>query len=137
MIDCKDPLLLILPSDHLFSNPHAFLDSVQAAKAEAEKGALVTFGILPSYPETGYGYIRAGSAFSGSKPLKVAEFIEKPNLETAQQYVDTGNYAWNSGMFLFKASAILDELKQFDASMLAACKSAWEASKMVIPPQVN
>ncbi|MBU3615548.1 mannose-1-phosphate guanylyltransferase/mannose-6-phosphate isomerase [Polynucleobacter sp. Latsch14-2] len=130
MIDGKDPLLLILPSDHLFSNSPAFLDSVQAARADAEKGTLVTFGILPNYPETGYGYIRAESAFAGCKPLKVAEFIEKPNLEAAQQYVDSGNYAWNSGMFLFKASAFLDELKQFDASMFTACKSAWETSKI-------
>ena len=130
MQDGADPLLLVLPSDHLFSNPQAFLDSVQIAKLEAEKGALVTFGILPGHPETGYGYIRAEASFSGGKPLKVAEFIEKPNLETAQQYVDSGNYAWNSGMFLFKASVFLDELKQFDAIMFAACKSAWEASKI-------
>ena len=127
--DGADPTLLVLPSDHLFSNPQAFLDSVQMAKLEAEKGALVTFGILPSYPETGYGYIRASSSFSSGKPLKVAEFVEKPNLKSAQRYVECGKYAWNSGMFLFKASIFLEELSKFDPVMLAACRAAWETSK--------
>jgi len=124
-----DPLLLVLPSDHLFSNPQAFIDAVGLARTAAQEGSLVTFGILPTYPETGYGYIRAGGSFASGKPMAVEQFVEKPNLATAQQYVKSGNYAWNSGMFLFKASSLLSELAQFDSAMLAACKLAYKASK--------
>jgi mannose-1-phosphate guanylyltransferase/mannose-6-phosphate isomerase len=125
-----DPLLLVLPSDHLFANPRAFIDAVGVAKAEALKGALVTFGILPDYPETGYGYIRADGAFVNGKAMAVGQFVEKPNAELAQQYVASGNYAWNSGMFLFKASTLLAELAHYDSVMLDACKTAWQASKV-------
>jgi hypothetical protein len=124
-----DPLLLGLPSDHLFSTPQAFIDAVGLARTAAQEGSLVTFGILPTYPETGYGYIRAGGSFASGKPMAVEQFVEKPNLATAQQYVKSGNYAWNSGMFLFKASSLLSELAQFDSAMLAACKLAYKASK--------
>jgi mannose-1-phosphate guanylyltransferase/mannose-6-phosphate isomerase len=124
-----DPLLLVLPSDHLFSNPQAFIDAVGLARTAAQEGSLVTFGILPTYPETGYGYIRAGGSFASGKPMAVEQFVEKPNLATAQQYVKSGNYAWNSGMFLLKASSLLSELAQFDSAMLAACKLAYKASK--------
>ena len=124
-----DPLLLVLPSDHLFSNPQAFIDAVGLARTAAQEGSLVTFGILPTYPETGYGYIRAGGSFASGKPMAVEQFVEKPNLATAQQYVKSGNYAWNSGMFLLKASSLLSELAQFDPAMLAACKLAYKASK--------
>ena len=125
-----DPLLLVLPSDHLFANPKAFIGAVGVAKTEALKGGLVTFGIVPDYPETGYGYIRADGSFASGKAMAVAQFVEKPNQETAQQYVDSGNYAWNSGMFLFKASSLLAELAQYDSVMLDACKAAWQASKV-------
>jgi mannose-1-phosphate guanylyltransferase/mannose-6-phosphate isomerase len=124
-----DPLLLVLPSDHLFANPQAFIEAVGLARSEALNGSLVTFGIVPDYPETGYGYIRAGGSFANCKPMPVLEFVEKPNLALAKQYFDSGNYAWNSGMFLFKASSLLAELGQFDAAMLEACTNAWQESK--------
>jgi mannose-1-phosphate guanylyltransferase/mannose-6-phosphate isomerase len=130
MMGGEDPLLLILPSDHLFGNPKAFLDAVELAKVEAENGFLVTFGIVPDYPETGYGYIRAVNSLASGQPMAVEQFVEKPNLETAQQYVDSGNYAWNSGMFLFKASTLLAEIALYDPAMLGACKVAWQASTL-------
>lgn len=125
-----DPLLLVLPSDHLFANPKAFLDAVRIATAGALKGGLVTFGIVPDYPETGYGYIKAKGSLAKGAALPVAQFVEKPNVSLAQQYVDSGEYAWNSGMFLFKASSLLAELAQHDTVMLNACKAAWQASKV-------
>ena len=124
-----DPLLLVLPSDHLFGNPQAFIEAIELAKSEALKGALVTFGVVPDYPETGYGYIRASGSFACGKPMPVLEFVEKPNLLLAQQYMDSGTYMWNSGMFLFKASSLLMELGQYDAGMLKACTNAWQGSK--------
>ena len=125
-----DPLLLVLPSDHLFEKPKAFIQAVQIAAHEAEHGALVTFGILPGYAETGYGYIRTDTQLVPGQALPVSAFVEKPNRDTAEQYVKSGQYAWNSGMFLFKASVLLAELAQFEPAMLRACQAAWEASRL-------
>lgn len=118
-----DPLLLVLPSDHIIKDHAAFCEAINHARNAAEKGHLITFGIQPTAPETGYGYIRAGSSELESwQP--VLEFVEKPNLATAEQYLESGNYFWNSGMFLFKARRYLEELERFQPEVLAACKQA-------------
>lgn len=122
----QDPLLLVLPSDHVITDAAGFRNAVQAAAAAAEAGALVTFGIVPTAPETGYGYIRAAA---GEGVRKVAQFVEKPDAPTAQQYVSSGEYFWNSGMFLFKASAYLGAMQKFQPAMLAACKDALAKAK--------
>lgn len=120
-----DPLLLVLAADHVIQNIPAFHTAVEQAAVEAEAGKLVTFGIVPTGPETGYGYIRAADQKSISK---VAQFVEKPDLETAQQYLKDGGYSWNSGMFLFKASRYLEELKKFNPEIVTACEAALEKS---------
>lgn len=116
-----DPLLLVLPSDHVISDVIAFRAAVQAAVPAADDGNLVTFGIVPSVPETGYGYIRAGV---GEGARQVMEFVEKPDAKTAAAYVASGDYFWNSGMFLFRASVYLDALKRFQSEMFAACSES-------------
>ncbi|WED20626.1 mannose-1-phosphate guanylyltransferase/mannose-6-phosphate isomerase [Vibrio sp. JC009] len=118
-----DPLLLVLAADHVIKNEAAFVASVEAAVPEARKGNLVTFGIVPTAPETGYGYIRQGEV-SGENSFKVDSFVEKPNQEKAQEYLASGEYYWNSGLFLFKASAFLAELEAHRPDILAACKEA-------------
>ncbi len=121
-----DPLLLVLPADHLIRNVAAFQAVVDQGKVLAEEGSLVTFGILPDAPETGYGYIRASEqVVAGSTAFPVAEFVEKPDLVTAQSYLDSGKYYWNSGMFLFKSSRYLDELEKFRPDIYAACQTAF------------
>ncbi|WP_429096022.1 mannose-1-phosphate guanylyltransferase/mannose-6-phosphate isomerase [Aeromonas media] len=118
-----DPLLLVLAADHVIAKPAVFCQTVQAAIPLAEQGKLVTFGIVPTAPETGYGYIQQGRDV-GHCASTVAAFVEKPDLTTAQQYLIDGRYLWNSGMFLFKASVYLQELKQHNPAMLAACEQA-------------
>jgi mannose-1-phosphate guanylyltransferase len=123
-----DTPLLFCPADHHIPDAAAFARLVLSALPAVQAGSVVTFGVLPTSPSTAYGYIQKGpAAWDG---FKVAQFVEKPNQETAQQYVDSGNYAWNSGMFLFKASSLLEELAQYDSVMLDACKAAWQASKV-------
>jgi mannose-1-phosphate guanylyltransferase / mannose-6-phosphate isomerase len=123
-----DPLLLVLPSDHVIGDEAAFRTAVQHARPAAAAGALVTFGIVPSAPETGYGYIRAGAALdpaAGDPPVRrVDAFVEKPDLATAQAYVAGGDHFWNSGMFLFRASRYLGELQRFAPAMVAAAREA-------------
>ena len=116
-----DPLLLVLPSDHAISDEDAFRAAIDEAEAAAEAGQLVTFGIVPTGPETGYGYIHAGPG-QGVRP--VDRFVEKPDGALAQQYVASGEYFWNSGMFLFRASVYLAELERHQPAMLAACRQA-------------
>ncbi|PSU50941.1 mannose-1-phosphate guanylyltransferase/mannose-6-phosphate isomerase [Photobacterium frigidiphilum] len=118
-----DPLLLVLAADHVILNQTAFVDAVNSAVPQAEAGKLVTFGIVPHAPETGYGYIRQGQAVSGVA-YTVDAFVEKPDTETAQQYLDSGEYYWNSGMFLFKASRYLQELEAYRPDILTACQQA-------------
>lgn len=120
----NDPVLLVLPADHVISDVPAFHKAVEAALIEAEKGALVTFGIRPDHPETGYGYIRQGKALSGKRVFEVAEFVEKPNKALATKYVESGDYLWNSGMFAFKASVFLSELERHEPEILFATKKA-------------
>ncbi|ELC7323329.1 mannose-1-phosphate guanylyltransferase/mannose-6-phosphate isomerase [Stenotrophomonas maltophilia] len=116
-----DALLLVLPSDHVVRNEAAFHAAVKQAAIAAEAGKLVTFGIVPTAPETGYGYIKAAA---GDGVRAVDRFVEKPDLATAEQYVASGEYFWNSGMFLFKASRYLKELEALQPAILAACRQA-------------
>jgi len=117
-----DQLLLVLAADHVIEDVAAFQSAVGKAADLAKDGRLVTFGIVPDAPETGYGYIRRGNA-SGEQGYDVAEFVEKPDLETAQDYVASGEFYWNSGMFMFKAGAVLAELEQHAPALLAACQN--------------
>ena len=123
-----DPLLLVLAADHVIKDVTAFQQAVLDAKVFAAQGKLVTFGIVPTHAETGYGYIKQGATHiqSGREGFNVESFVEKPNLETAQTYLDTGEYLWNSGMFMFKASRYLEELKKFSPNMLAICTEAYD-----------
>ncbi|MBO9768139.1 MULTISPECIES: mannose-1-phosphate guanylyltransferase/mannose-6-phosphate isomerase [Xanthomonas] len=124
--DGADPLLLVLPSDHVIQNEAAFQAAVTLAAAAAEQGKLVTFGIKPTAPETGYGYIKASA---GTGASAVERFVEKPDLATAQSYLASGEYYWNSGMFLFSASRYLEELRKFHPAIADACQKAWENGK--------
>jgi mannose-1-phosphate guanylyltransferase/mannose-6-phosphate isomerase len=128
--DGADPVLLILPADHVIADAAGFCAAVAQAAPSAEQGRLVTFGIVPTAPETGYGYIKAGAPLddSGSGVSVVERFVEKPDLATAQRYLDTGHYYWNSGIFLFRASAFLAELERLAPAMLAACQQALAAA---------
>jgi mannose-1-phosphate guanylyltransferase / mannose-6-phosphate isomerase len=114
-----DPLLLVLPADHVIPDVAAFHRAIEVAAAAARNGALVTFGIVPATPETGYGYIRRGALVGGS--YRIAEFVEKPELERAQAFLSSGEYYWNSGMFLFRARRYLEELEKFAPDIAAAC----------------
>lgn len=125
--DGEDPTLLVLAADHLIQNVEAFHVAIANAAKLAEQGKLVTFGIVPTEPHTGYGYIQTGAEVvldSVQGALQVAEFVEKPDLETAKAYLDSGSYLWNSGMFAFKASAYLAALKEFAPAMLEACEAS-------------
>ena len=121
--DGDDPIMLVLAADHVIQNVDAFCSSVILAQTQAAQGKMVTFGIVPSRAETGYGYIRQGEAVAESV-YKVDSFVEKPDQITAETYIRDGNYLWNSGMFMFKASAYLDELEKFRPDILSACKLA-------------
>ncbi|MES2670984.1 MAG: mannose-1-phosphate guanylyltransferase/mannose-6-phosphate isomerase [Pseudomonadota bacterium] len=120
-LDGGDPLLLVLPSDHVVRDDAAFRAAVIAAAPAADTGALVTFGIVPEAPETGFGYIQADA---GEGVRKVLRFVEKPDAATAQAYLDDGGYYWNSGMFLFRASRYLEELGKYRPDVLAAARAA-------------
>lgn len=137
-----DPLLLVLPADHVIVDVETFRGAVAAGAELAELGRLVTFGVVPDKAETGYGYIRGdrtsplqfechsdtaknlGTLGGNSTAFAVAEFVEKPDLPTAQAYLASGDYYWNSGMFLFRASCYLENLEKFAPEMLACCRKA-------------
>ena len=118
-----DPLMLVLAADHMIQDTAAFQAAVQTALPLAEAGALVTFGIVAHRAETGYGYIKRGAS-AGEGAFKVAAFVEKPNASVAEGYVASGDYDWNSGMFLFRASQYLAELQTHRPDILAACQKA-------------
>lgn len=123
-----DALMLVLPADHVIENNAAFAHAVAIATQAAQQGYLVTFGIEPTGPETGYGYIKAAEALSGiedGSAYGVAQFIEKPDRPTAEDYLATGGYTWNSGMFLFSAGRYLEELGQHRPDILEAATHAW------------
>ena len=127
----QDPVLLIMPADHVIKETAKFREAVTVGAEAANQGALVTFGVVPSEPNTGYGYIRARKGEASGvrgEVLPVDEFVEKPDLETARGYVDSGEYYWNSGIFMFKASAYLEELGRHAPDMLEACKAALTGS---------
>jgi len=126
----RDPAatMLVLPADHLIEDEAAFRNAVLRATTLAEQQWLVTFGIDPDAPETGYGYIERGDALDGTG-FRVDRFVEKPDLATAQEYLASGRYSWNSGMFLFGAQRYLDELGVHAPAMLAAAQAAYAAGK--------
>ena len=129
-IDSSDPVLLVLPSDHVFQNLAAFEAAVRVGEAAATQGAMVTFGIVPTHAETGYGYVKARLKAAPAKAaMPVEAFVEKPDLATAQQYLADGSYYWNSGMFMFKASVYLEELGRHNPAMLKACEGAYASAK--------
>jgi mannose-1-phosphate guanylyltransferase/mannose-6-phosphate isomerase len=123
-----DPLLLILPADHHIQFTDQFQHILKAGVEHALDGRLITFGIIPQKPETGYGYIKMGdplpSASGDATAVSIAAFVEKPDLATARQYVASKAYCWNSGMFMFKASQVLKELDAFVPDIVAACRQA-------------
>ncbi|WP_342246857.1 mannose-1-phosphate guanylyltransferase/mannose-6-phosphate isomerase [Pseudomonas sp. OTU5201] len=126
----RDELMLVLPADHVLRDPLAFQKALALAACAADKGEMVLFGVPAERPETGYGYIRSKS--DGALPegiSRVAEFVEKPNEELARQYVESGDYFWNSGMFLFRASRFLEELKHHEVDIYDTCLLALERSK--------
>ncbi|WP_244807541.1 mannose-1-phosphate guanylyltransferase/mannose-6-phosphate isomerase [Caballeronia zhejiangensis] len=116
-----DAVLLVLPADHLVSNQPAFAEAVKSAVALAQAGALVTFGITPTFPETAYGYIEADGT-------KVRRFVEKPNAETAQAYLDSGNFLWNAGMFCFSAGTVIAEMSKHCPDVLDATRKCLDAA---------
>ncbi len=128
-----DPVLLVLPADHFIRDLDLFHRTLTAGAGLAEQGYLITFGIIPESPETGYGYMKKGgriepdtaqAATPAIEATGIEKFVEKPDLETAREYVQSGNFCWNSGMFMFKASRVLAELKKFNPDMIAACRNA-------------
>jgi mannose-1-phosphate guanylyltransferase/mannose-6-phosphate isomerase len=132
MVAGKEPdgIILLMPADHIIRNRAAFLAALDHAIAAAEKGLLVTFGIAPDSPETGYGYVRRGAALPGLPGcFTVARFVEKPDAATAAGYIAAGDYCWNSGMFVFKASLFLSELERLEPQILAHCRAALENAK--------
>ncbi|MXY54166.1 MAG: mannose-1-phosphate guanylyltransferase/mannose-6-phosphate isomerase [Gammaproteobacteria bacterium] len=124
----EDPLLLVLPADHHIGDEDAFADAVHKALPRASTGGLVTFGVTPTAAQTGYGYIRARGSAAGQRestgPLAVAEFVEKPSRQEAERMLAEGTYHWNSGMFLFRASAFLDELGRHQPALTRVCREA-------------
>jgi mannose-1-phosphate guanylyltransferase/mannose-6-phosphate isomerase len=122
-----ETLMLVLPADHLIRDQPAFSTAVQEARALAERDFLVTFGIHPTHPESGYGYIRRGQRIANSTGHEVAAFIEKPDEDTAKQYLASGDYDWNSGMFCFSADAYLDALAEFAPEVAEAALRCWAA----------
>ncbi|GLZ85783.1 alginate biosynthesis protein AlgA [Metapseudomonas resinovorans] len=126
----RDELMLVLPADHVLRDQEAFQQALALASSAAEKGEMVLFGVPAERPETGYGYIR--SQVDSALPegiSRVAQFVEKPNEAKAREYVESGDYFWNSGMFLFRASRFLEELKQHDVDIYDTCLLALERSK--------
>lgn len=124
-----DPVLLVMPADHVIVDTQAFQAVVRQGAALAEAGAVVTFGITPDAPETGYGYIQSGDVFGVTGAKRIARFVEKPNLATAQAYLDEGTYSWNSGLFMVRASVWLAALAVCRADIAAVCQAAWEQGR--------
>ena len=129
-----DALMLVLPADHLIREESRFQAAVEEARALAARGYLVTFGIYPTHPETGYGYIRRGEAIPQSGGHEVAAFVEKPDEETARAYVESGDYSWNSGMFCFSAGAYLEALKRFAPGIADGSRACWEGMDLSEQP---
>lgn len=120
--------LLVLPADHLIHDQANFHQAIGRGLELLTEQFLVTFGVVPNKPETGYGYIKKGASLGSGSVFKIGQFVEKPDLETAQHYFQSGDYLWNSGMFLFKAKDWLAELEQLAPDILRSCQSAWQQS---------
>lgn len=126
----EDDVMLVLPADHVIKEVPSFHQALMIGVQEAKKGALVTFGIKPEYAHTGYGYIQSGEALNAAgNAFRVRRFAEKPDEETARGYIDSGEYFWNSGMFMFLAGRYLDALGQYAPEILHACQIASEQEK--------
>jgi mannose-1-phosphate guanylyltransferase/mannose-6-phosphate isomerase len=124
LVTDPEALLLVLPADHIIQDVEAFVQAVGAAVPVAAAGRLVTFGVVPTSPETGYGYIRCGAALAAEGLYDLERFVEKPDSATAEAYVDSGNYLWNSGMFLLRAASYLEQLQLHAPAILDACRKA-------------
>ena len=121
-----DPLLLVLAADHVIRQPEAFRQAIAAGIPSAIEGRLVTFGIVPTAPETGYGYIESAEPLRSDRPVPIGRFVEKPDRADAEQFLASGRFTWNSGMFLFRASAMLAELERLSPEVVSCCRSAIE-----------
>jgi mannose-1-phosphate guanylyltransferase / mannose-6-phosphate isomerase len=127
----EDPILLVMPADHLITDVVAFQAAVLHGTALADAGNVVTFGITPDCAETGYGYIQTGQKLAESAgAFSIARFVEKPDAATAQQYVDSSDYLWNSGLFMMRASVWLAAMEQCRADIFSACKLAWQVEQL-------
>ena len=124
----ENGIMCVFPADHVIGNIGSFHERLGAAINLAEQGYIVTFGIQPHYPETGYGYIEGGAAVTGSA-LRVKRFVEKPDRPTAVKYIDAGNFFWNSGMFAFKTAVILEEFKKYQPRMLAEMEAIFSPDR--------
>ncbi len=124
----SDAVMLVMPADHLLEDMSSFEQAVEKALIAANNGHLVTFGVTPFKPETGYGYIRKGNVIDEGI-LSVEAFKEKPDSLTAQRYIDSGDFLWNSGMFVFKASSYVEELEKFSPETLESCRQALQNSR--------
>ncbi|MCR9106935.1 MAG: mannose-1-phosphate guanylyltransferase/mannose-6-phosphate isomerase [Gammaproteobacteria bacterium] len=122
-----EAILLVLPADHLIKNIDAFVEAVGRALPLAQEGRLTTFGVVPTAPETGYGYIKCGASLAEGL-YDLERFVEKPDEPTAQAYLDSGDYLWNSGMFLLRAQTYLDELRSLAPDMLDCCIAAMDGA---------
>lgn len=126
-----DPILLVMPADHVITEVDAFQAIVKEGTRYAEEGHIVTFGIVPDYPETGYGYIKMAEQFlSDIGATHIAQFVEKPDLATAEAYISTGSYLWNSGLFMLRASVWLEALAICRPDILDAAKQAWQGKNV-------
>lgn len=127
LADYDDPILLVLPADHVIADPEALRRAIVCAADCAREDSLVTFGVVPDKVETGYGYIRVSEQPNDSdRAYAVAAFVEKPDYDTAKGYLSSGEYLWNSGMFVFKASRYLDEIERHAPAIAAACRDAFD-----------
>ncbi len=127
----SDNDILILPSDHVIRNTESFHYALAQARVLSDRGNLVTFGVVPTAPETGYGYIKKGVDIADANDCGAVEkFVEKPDHDTAKKYIASGDYFWNGGMFMFKASVYLQELERFEPAIYLACKKAFDACKL-------
>ncbi len=126
-----DPIIMVLASDHLIEDNKNFIDSLNSSINYAKSGYLVTFGVLPTYPETGYGYIESNSELNVKtlEAMKIKKFIEKPDIKKAEKFFKNKKYSWNSGIFVFKAKTIIDELEKFSPEIVKNCRSCIENSE--------
>ncbi len=131
-----DGIMCVFPADHVIGNIESFHERLGLAIDLANGGEIVTFGIKPNYPETGYGYIEGGDGVSRGA-LKVKRFVEKPDRSTAEQYIKAGNFFWNSGMFAFKASVLLEEFKIYQPEMLATMEACFSADQPLAAQDYN